>query len=86
MLSYFLMSIVAFIIFGKDYARQGKILPGINLKKRCVIVIQLCFVCKGNEESVDFLLLCCVVASSLWQIAISLFGLLCRLVVDLLVC
>lgn len=43
----------------------GKILTLDNLKKRHVIVINRCYICKKIGESIDHLLLHCAVASAL---------------------
>jgi hypothetical protein len=52
----------------------GKILIMDNLKKRHVIVINRCFMCKKTGESVDYLLLHCDVAFVLWSSLFSRFG------------
>jgi hypothetical protein len=56
-------------------AALGKILTLNNLRKRHVIVINICYMCKKTEESVDHLLLHCDVASALWYSLFSRFGL-----------
>ena len=55
-------------------AALGKILTLDNLRKRHVIVINKCFMCKNNEETVDHLLLHCEVASAMWYAIFSRFG------------
>jgi hypothetical protein len=67
----------------------GKILTLDNLKKRHVIVINRCCMCKRSEETVDHLLLHCEVASTLWYAIFSRFGMawvMPRRVFDLLAC
>jgi hypothetical protein len=64
-----------------------KILTLNNLRKRQVIVISRCCMCKSSDETVDHLLLHCEVASTLWDAMFSHFGLawvMPRRVVDLL--
>jgi hypothetical protein len=56
-------------------AFQGKILTMDNLKKRHVIVVDRCYRCKGNGESMDHLLLHCDVAYVIWMAFFSRFGL-----------
>lgn len=48
-------------------AALGKILTLDNLRKRQIIVINRCCMCKKNEESVDHLLFHCEVAGELWN-------------------
>jgi hypothetical protein len=56
-------------------AALGKILTLDNLRKRNIIVINRCCMCKRSEETVDHLLLHCKVASALWYAIFSRFGL-----------
>jgi hypothetical protein len=56
-------------------AALGKILTMDNLRKRHVIVIDRCCMCKRHGESVDHLLLHCEAASALWSTIFSRFGL-----------
>jgi hypothetical protein len=70
-------------------AALGKILTMDNLRKRHVIVVDRCCMCKRNGESVDHLLLHCEVAGALWDVFFSRFGLswvMPRRVVDLYAC
>jgi hypothetical protein len=67
----------------------GKILTLDNLKKRHVIVIDRCCMCKRDGESVDHLLLHCDMASALWSVFFSCFGMfwvMPRQVIDLFAC
>jgi hypothetical protein len=60
-----------------------------NLRKRQVIVINRCDMCKSSDETVDHLLLHCEVASTLWDAIFSRFGVawvMPKCVVDLLAC
>jgi hypothetical protein len=66
-----------------------KILTLDNLRKRQVIVINRCGMCKSSEEIVDHLLLHCEVASTLLDAIFSRFGVawvMPRRVVALLAC
>jgi hypothetical protein len=67
----------------------GKILPLDNLRKRHVIVINKCYMCKKTGEPVDHLLLHCDVAFVLWSSLFSRFGMswvMPRWVIDFLMC
>jgi len=55
-------------------ATLGKILMHDNLRKRNVVVIEWCFMCKKNGESIDHLLLHCEIACDLWSYILILFG------------
>jgi hypothetical protein len=46
-------------------AALDKILTHDNLRKRNIVVVDWCYMCKKNGESVDHLLLHCEVASAL---------------------
>jgi hypothetical protein len=70
-------------------AAHGKILTLDNLRKKRVIVIDRCCMCKMNGESVDHLLLHCEVARALWNAIFSRFSLSWVMplrVVDLFAC
>jgi hypothetical protein len=70
-------------------AALGKILTLDNLRRRHVIVMDRCCMCKRSGESVDHLLLHCDVASAIWSAFFSRFGLswvMPRRVVDLFDC
>jgi hypothetical protein len=62
------------------YVSGSTIIPCIlryntnNLKKRCVIVVDRCCLCKRNVEFVDHLLLHYEVACALWNAIFSHFG------------
>jgi hypothetical protein len=56
-------------------AALGKILTLDNLRKRQVVVVNRCYMCKKDGESVDHLLLHCEVAHALWCNIFSQFGL-----------
>ena len=51
----------------------GKCLTIDNLRKRKICILDWCYMCKCNSESVDHLFLHCSVASELWDMV---FGLL----------
>jgi hypothetical protein len=70
-------------------AAHGKILTLDNLRKKRVIVIDRCCMCKMNGESVDHPLLHCEVARALWIAIFSRFSLSWVMplrVVDLFAC
>jgi hypothetical protein len=70
-------------------ASLGKILTLDNLRRRQVIMVNRCCLCKLEGESVDHLLLHCEVAHTLWNTILSRFGLslvMPNSVVDLMFC
>ncbi|XP_042954850.1 uncharacterized protein LOC122291257 [Carya illinoinensis] len=70
-------------------ASLGKILTLDNLRKRGIIVMDWCFICKKNGETVDHLLLHCEVPRALWDGIFGRTGLAWAMplrVVDLLAC
>jgi hypothetical protein len=62
---------VAFFVW---LAALGKILTHDNLRKRNVIVIEWCCLCKKSGEPIDHLLLQCEIARDLWSYILILFG------------
>jgi hypothetical protein len=77
---------VAFFVWS---AALRKILTLDNLRKRRVVVIDICCMCKMNRESVDHLLLHCEVARALWNAIFGRFSLSWVIplqVVDLFAC
>ena len=52
----------------------GKILTLDNLRKRRVIVVYWCCMCKMSGESIDNLFLHCEVARDLWSAIFTLFA------------
>ena len=52
----------------------GKILTTDNLRKRRVMVLDWCYMCKRCGESMDHLLLHCSIAWELWSMVFCLFG------------
>jgi hypothetical protein len=70
-------------------AALGKILTADNLRKRKIIIVDRCYLCKRDGETVDHLLLHCDVATTLWNHVFSRFGMswvIPRRVVDLFAC
>jgi hypothetical protein len=60
-----------------------------NFRKRHVLVVDWCYMCKRSDESVDHLLLHCEVASALWTVIFSHHGLswvTLNQVIDLFAC
>jgi hypothetical protein len=55
-------------------ATLGRILTIDNLRKRKVLVIDWCCMCKSNGKSVNHLLLHCPLAQELWNLVLTLFG------------
>jgi hypothetical protein len=75
---------VAFFVWT---AALGKILTMDNLRKRNVVVVEWCCMCKKSGESIDHLLIHCEVARELWSYILNLFGVewvMPRRVIDLL--
>jgi hypothetical protein len=65
----------------------GKISTHDNLRKRNVVVIEWCCMCKKSGESIEHLLLHCKVAHNLWSNILTLFGVewvMPRMVMELL--
>ena len=62
---------VAFFVWT---AALGKCLTIDNLRKRKVCILNWCYMCKCNSESVNHLFLHCTVASELWDMVFGLFG------------
>jgi hypothetical protein len=52
----------------------GKILTLDNLRKRKVIVVDCCCICKKSGEFMDYLFLHCEVIRELWNLIFRLFG------------
>ena len=55
-------------------ATLGRILTIDNLRKRKVLIIDWCCMCKSSGESVNHLLLHCPLAQDLWNLVFTLFG------------
>ena len=67
----------------------GRILTTDNLRKRNIILVSWCFMCKAYGESVDHLLLHYPFAKELWDLVFAMFGVhwvMSRRVIDLLAC
>jgi hypothetical protein len=62
---------VAFFVWT---ATLGKILTLNNLRKRNIIVMELCFMRKSSGESIDHLFLHCMVVTELWRMIMQMFG------------
>uniref|UniRef100_A0A2N9IC50 BTB domain-containing protein n=1 Tax=Fagus sylvatica TaxID=28930 RepID=A0A2N9IC50_FAGSY len=55
-------------------AALGRILMADNLRRRRVMLVSWCYMCKADGESVDHLLLHCVYAKELWDVVFAMFG------------
>ena len=67
----------------------GKCLIIDNLRKRKVWILDWCYMCKCNDESLDHLFLRCLVAMDLRSLVLGLFGVswvMPKSVVGLLAC
>ena len=62
---------VAFFVW---IAALGKCMTIDNLRKRKIWILDWCYMCKCNGESVDHLFLHCPVAMDLWVMVLGLFG------------
>lgn len=54
----------------------GKTLTLNQIQKRGWALVNRCYLCHSNEESIDHLLLHCVKTRALWEMLFSLFGVL----------
>ena len=54
-------------------ATLGRILTADNLRRRHVIIVSWCCMCKADGESVNHLLLHCVYAKEFWDLAFAMF-------------
>ena len=52
----------------------GKILTVDNLRRRKLVAVDWCYMCKRSGEIVDHLFLHCPVAQELWNMVCSVFG------------
>ena len=67
----------------------GRILTANNLRRRNIILVDWCCLCKEDGETIDHLFLHCKVARELWNFVFNLFGMswvMPRKVVELLSC
>ena len=64
-------SSVAFFVWT---AALETILTIDNLCKRKILILDWCYMCKSNGESVDHLLLHCPIVFKLWSMMFTLFG------------
>uniref|UniRef100_A0A2N9HK65 Uncharacterized protein n=1 Tax=Fagus sylvatica TaxID=28930 RepID=A0A2N9HK65_FAGSY len=70
-------------------AALGKVLTADNLRKRNIVIISWCCMCKKDGESIDHLFLHCEIAKELWNLILTLFGVhwvMPRSVRELVVC
>uniref|UniRef100_A0A2N9EX59 Reverse transcriptase domain-containing protein n=1 Tax=Fagus sylvatica TaxID=28930 RepID=A0A2N9EX59_FAGSY len=70
-------------------AALGRILTTNNLRRRRVIVLDYCWLCKSNGESISHLLLHCSYATEIWNFFVNIFGISWVMpfgIVDLLSC
>jgi hypothetical protein len=65
------LTMVAFFVWS---TALSKILTHENLRKRNIVVIEWCYMCKKNGESMNHLLLHCEVVCELWSYIFTLFG------------
>jgi hypothetical protein len=54
-------------------ATLGKILTQDNLRRRHIVVVEWCCMCKKNGKSIDHILLHCDVTWAVWSFFYSLF-------------
>ena len=60
--------------FSSGFLCLGKCLTIDNLRKRKIWILDLCYMCKSNDESIDHLFLHCSTAMDLWSTVFGLFG------------
>ena len=68
---------------------MGTILTIDNLRKRKVVILDWCYMCKSKGESVDQFLLHCPIVFELCSMVFTLFGIysaMPKIVVELLAC
>ena len=65
--------ILSRVVFFVWTAALGKYLTIDNLRKRKVWILDWCYMCKCNGESIDHLFLHCPVAMDLWAMVLGLF-------------
>jgi len=78
---------LAMVTFFVWITTLSKILTHDNLRKRNVVVIEWCCMCKKSGESIEHLLLHCEVGCDLWSYILTLFGVewvMPRMVLELL--
>ena len=61
------------VAFFSWIAALGKILTIDNLWNRHIVVLDWCYMCKRSGESMDHLLLHCLIAYELWSMVFCLF-------------
>ena len=66
------------VVFFVQTAALGKCLTIDNLRKRNIWILDWCYMCKCNGESVNHLFLHCLVAMDLWSMVLGLFGVICH--------
>ena len=77
---------VAFFVWA---TALGTILTIDNLRKKKVLILDQCYMCKSNGESVNHLLLHCHNVYELWSMLFTLFGIywaMTKTMVELLAC
>ena len=62
------------VAFFSWLASLGKVPTANNLRRRNIILVSWCCMCKVDGESVDHLFLHCALARELWTTVFSLFG------------
>ena len=72
--SIWMQNVPSRVVFFVWTAAFGTVLTIDNLHKKKVLILDWCYMCKSNGESVDLLLQHCPIVYELWSMVFTLFG------------
>ena len=72
--SIWMQNVPSRVVFFVWIAAFGTVLTIDNLHKKKVLILDWCYMCKSNGESVDLLLQHCPIVYELWSMVFTLFG------------